>query len=395
MRTLYFDCFSGASGNMILGALLGLGLDREAFEKELAKLNLPDVSLRVSQVERSGISAIHVEVVSAEAKKHRHLSDICQIIEQSDLDVGVKSRSTAIFGRLAEAEAKVHGISLEKVHFHEVGAVDAIVDIVSACIGFEMLGIDHFASSPINVGSGFVDMEHGKFPVPPPAVGELLVGAQMYSNEIVGELTTPTGAAIISTLSTNYGTLPKLKVERTSYGAGTRTYEHFPNVLRLIVGETEAADTSHETLCLIETNLDDVSPQVLGYVMEQAFELGALDCWFTPIQMKKNRPGTMISVLSDGEHRNAIIGLLYRETTTLGLRVRHIERECLAREIVQVQTRFGSVAVKVAYLGGVITNAMPEYEQVRRVALQNDLPFLTVQNEVLAELKRNLKAFSA
>jgi len=380
---------------MVLGALLGLGIDRQAFEAELARLNLPDVSLEVSQVDRSGIAAIHVEVMAAEAREHRHLAEIKQIIENSGLASQVKELSLSIFSRLAEAEATVHGISVERVHFHEVGAIDAIVDIVGACIGFEMLGIEHFASSPINVGSGFVEMEHGKFPVPPPAVAELLVNAPIYSNEIVGELATPTGAAIISTLCRIYGTLPKLKVERTSYGAGTRTYERFPNVLRLIIGETEAAETCRENLCLIETNLDDVSPQVLGYVMEQAFEIGALDCWFTPIQMKKNRPGTLVSVLCATEQRAAISGLLYRETTTLGLRVRQIERECLEREVVTVKTRFGDVDVKVAYLDGVVTNAMPEYEQVRRLARDNRVAYLTVQNEALAELKRNSKAISA
>ena len=280
------------------------------------------------------------------------MSDIRQIIEDSGLGSRVKERSLSIFTRLAEAEAKIHGISVERVHFHEVGAIDAIVDIVGACIGFEMLGIEHFASSQINVGSGFVDMEHGKFPVPPPAVAELLVDAPIYSNEIVGELTTPTGAAIISTVSTSYGPLPELKVERTAYGAGTRTYERFPNVLRIIVGETAKTQAGSESLCLIETNLDDVSPQVLGYVMEQAFEIGALDCWFTPIQMKKNRPGTMVSVLCTAASRTELSSLLYRETTTLGLRVRQIERECLEREIITVKTRFGEIDVKVAYLDG-------------------------------------------
>ena len=395
MRTLYFDCFAGASGNMILGCLLGLGIDRSNFEAEIPKLGLPGVQFNVSTVDRSGISAIHVEVVTPESHEHRHLSNIRRIIDESDLNSSIKQRSTAIFTRLAEAEAKVHGISVERVHFHEVGAVDAIVDIVGACIGFEMLGVERFACSPINVGTGFVEMEHGKFPVPPPAVAELLADAQIYSNEISGELTTPTGAAIISTLSGGYGTLPNLKVERTAYGAGSRSYEKFPNVLRLILGETHAAATTADNLCLIETNVDDITPQVLGFVMERAFEIGALDCWFTPIQMKKNRPGTRVSVLCEADRRSQLSALLYRETTTLGLRVRQIERECLLRENVRVRTRFGEVDVKVAYLNGEVTNAMPEFEQVRRLALENNVPLITVQNESLAELKRNSQAFSA
>jgi len=395
MRTLYFDCFAGASGNMILGCLLGLGIDRSAFEVEIAKLGLPGVKLNVSTVDRSGISAVHVEVIAPERHDHRHFSDIQRIISDADLSTPVKERAVAVFTRLADAEARVHGISVDRVHFHEVGAVDAIVDIVGACIGFEMLGIERFACSAINVGSGIVEMEHGKFPVPPPAIAELLANAKIYWNEISGELTTPTGAAIISTVCNAYGPLPNLIVERTAYGAGSRAYEKFPNVLRLILGETGAAEARREDLCLIETNLDDISPQVLGYVMERAFEIGALDCWFTPIQMKKNRPGTMISVLCHAHRRTELSALLYRETTTLGLRVRQLERECLAREIVTVTTRFGDVDVKVAYLDGEVTNAMPEFEQVRRLARENNVPLITVQNEALVVLKRNSKSFSA
>ena len=396
MRTLYFDCFAGASGNMILAALLGLGLDHDDLEAELSRLGLKGVSLNVTQVDRSGIAALHVEVTSPEQRDHRHLSDIVQIIERSSLDGGVKSQSIAIFRRLAEAEAKIHGISIDNVHFHEVGAVDAIIDIVGACIGFKMLGIEQFACSSINVGSGYIEMEHGKFPVPPPAVSELLVGFPIFSNEIAGELMTPTGAAIISTVCTSYRSLPEMKVEQMAYGAGTRSYERFPNVLRLMVGDSKTVRTIEmDDLVLIETNLDDVSPQVLGYVMERAIEIGALDCWFTGIQMKKNRPGTTISVLCTPEKRSDLSDLLYSETTTLGLRVRNIERECLSRDFRTVRTRFGDVEVKVAYLDGHIMNAMPEYEQVRRLAREHNVSFLTVQNEAIAELKRNSKASAA
>jgi uncharacterized protein (TIGR00299 family) protein len=398
MRTLYFDCFAGASGNMILGALLSLGIEQEALERELSKLNLLGVSLDSMIVDRSGVSAMHVEVVAPDQQAHRHLSDIVRIINGSSLEDNVKTMSTGIFTRLAEAEAKVHGVPLEKVHFHEIGAIDAIIDIVGACIGFQMLDIDRFVCSEINVGSGFVEMEHGKFPIPPPAVVELLRNVPVYANEIKGELITPTGAAIISTVCDNYGPLPKLRLEATAYGAGTRTYDRFPNVLRILIGESvaeEKEDQSTDNLVLIETNLDDISAQVLGYVMERVFELGALDCWFTPIQMKKNRPATMVSVLCSREKRSTISKLLYKETTTLGLRVRSVERECLTREIINVNTRFGIVDIKIAKYGGRITNAMPEYEQVRSLALEHGVPFKVVHDEVLAELNRNSKASAA
>jgi uncharacterized protein (TIGR00299 family) protein len=394
MRTLYFDCFAGASGNMILGALVGLGVDREALATELKKLNLADVSLVVTDVDRSGIAAKHVAVEAPDQKHHRHLSDIEKIINDSHLDPDVKTRAIAVFTRLAEAEAKVHGIDVEKVHFHEVGAIDAIVDIVGACVGFRMLGIERFLSSKINVGSGFVEMAHGKFPIPPPAVAELLRDVPIYSSEIEGELATPTGAAIISTVCEAYGPIPEITVEQTAYGAGTRSYERFPNVLRLISGETTEAQMTDD-LILIETNLDDISPQVLGFVMERTFEAGALDCWFTPIQMKKNRPATMLSVLCSPEKRSTISELLYSETTTLGLRIRNVERECLEREFLKVNTRFGVVDVKVARFNGRITNAMPEYEQVRALAIENKTPLHIVQSEVLAELKRNSQASAA
>ena len=398
MRTLYFDCFAGASGNMILAALIGLGVDKAELEHEIEKLNLPGISLTLTEVDRAGIAARYLEVIAADQKDHRHLAEIINIIESAELSVSVKERSVAIFRRLAEAEGKVHGISVEKVHFHEVGAVDAIVDIVGACIGFEVLNIDRFVCSKINVGSGFVLMEHGKFPVPPPAVTELLSNAPIYSNDISGELITPTGAAIISTLCDSYGSLPQVELEKVAYGAGTREYDDFPNVLRLMLGKDDRVSKGSiqsETLILIETNLDDVAPQVLGFVMERAFELSARDCWFTPIQMKKNRPATLVSILCTSDRRAAISELLYRETSTLGLRIRQVERECLPREFVTVRTKFGDIEVKVARYRGAITNAMPEYEQVRRCALDHKVPLKTVHDEVLTELVRTSKASAA
>lgn len=392
MRTLYFDCFAGASGNMILGALIDAGVDPHKLKAELTKLSVPEVELNVSKVDRSGISSTHVEVRIPDESKHRHLHHIEGIINDSALSKGVKARAISIFTRLAEAEAKIHGTSIDKVHFHEVGALDAIIDIVGACIGFEILGIERFACSKIHVGSGFVEMEHGKFPVPPPAVAELLNGIPIYSTEIEGELTTPTGAAIISTVCDSYGPLPDLIVEVTAYGAGTRECDRFPNTLRALIGETEMAVRNSDDLVLLETNIDDSSPQLLGFVMDRALELGANDCWFTPIQMKKNRPATMLSILCKREQKDQMMDLLYSETSTLGVRVRSVEREILAREIVSVNTRFGSIDIKVGKLNGKVFNAMPEYEQLKAAAIGNNVPFNTVRDAALDALKNSASA---
>ncbi len=284
---------------MILGGLISLGIDQARLIEQISLLNIPDFEVEFTTVNKSGISAIHAKVSVPHEENHRHVHQIERIINESALSDGVKKRSIQIFGRLAEAEAKVHGIEISKVHFHEVGGMDAIIDVVGCCIGFEMLGIEKFACSKVHVGSGFVNMAHGKFPVPPPAVAELLKHIPIYSTEIVGELCTPTGAAIISTLSASYGAIVNLSSEQIGYGAGTRDYENFPNVIRLMLGEVQSPKSKVRSLTLIETNLDDTTPQILGYVMDRAFELGALDCWFTPIQMKKNRPATMISILCD------------------------------------------------------------------------------------------------
>jgi len=395
MRTLYFDCFAGASGNMVLGALLALGVDVQELKRNLGTLDIAEFDLAVSRVDRSGIAATHVEVKVPHEHIHRHLGDINRIIDRSQLSDSIKARSKSIFRRLAEAESKVHGIDLDEVHFHEVGAMDAIVDVVGACIGFEMLGIERFACSKIHVGSGFVKMAHGNFPVPPPAVAELLTGIPVYSTEIEGELITPTGAAIISTLCDSYGVLPEMKVEVTSYGAGTREYTDFPNVVRLMLGETanaKVANVSTDRLILIETNIDDISPQILGYVMERSFELGALDCWFTPIQMKKNRPATMVSILCKSVNKDIFAELLYSETSTIGVRIREVDRECLSREMVSVETRYGTVDVKIARRANEVMNAMPEYDQVKKLAREKGVAFSVVRDAVLAQLDTKEKS---
>jgi len=392
MRTLYFDCFAGASGNMILAALFSLGVDQGEIVRQLRSMEIGDFEIETTSVDRSGINARHVEVKVSHEHVHRHLSDIEKIIRTSNLSDAVKARSLKIFANLAAAEAKIHGIDVQKVHFHEVGAKDAIIDVVGSCIGFELLGVERFACSKIHVGSGFVKMAHGTYPVPPPAVAELLIGKPIYSGDIQGELITPTGAAIISTLCDSYGEIPDMTVELAAYGAGTRTYEDFPNVLRLMLGESAAVSAvdrvSPDELVLLETNLDDISPQVLGYVMERAFEIGCLDCWFTPILMKKNRPATLVAILCDEEKRPELTELLYRETTTLGIRIRRVERECLPREIVRVDTEFGSVDVKVARYLSEVVNAMPEYDQVKHLAKKHGVPFRQIRDAVVGELSK-------
>jgi pyridinium-3,5-bisthiocarboxylic acid mononucleotide nickel chelatase len=396
MKTLYFDCFAGASGNMILGGLLALGVDREPLIQQLKRLPITDFSIDFRTVNRSGISATHVEVKAPDEKKHRHLRHIEEIIDGSDLTGGVKERAKSIFRRLAEAEAKVHGVDIQKVHFHEVGAVDAIVDVVGSCIGFDMLGIERFVCSKIHVGTGFVTIEHGKYPVPPPAVANLLEGVPAYSTEITGELLTPTGAAIITTLCCEYGPMPEMVIEHSGYGAGTREYDGFPNILRMIVGHSAPGKLAAvpgsdgrtvETLILLETNIDDMPAQVFGFVSERAFALGALDCWMTPVQMKKNRPGTLFSVLCSKQVRPSIEEMLFNETTTLGVRSTEIERVSLPRESHSIETKFGRIDVKTASCNGRAVNVMPEYEDVKRAALEYGVPFREVHAEAVAAFK--------
>jgi len=379
MRTLYFDCFAGASGDMILGALVAAGVDARALQTQLAQLDVAEFEVSFEQVDRSGISATHALVRVPEESQHRHLSVILKLIADSGLSGTVRARASRIFERLGEAEAKIHNVPVEKIHFHEVGALDAILDVVGACIGFELLGIERFVASPLHVGSGTVQMAHGRFPVPPPAVVELLRDAPIYSTDITGELVTPTGAAIISTVCAEFGPLPRMRVAAIGYGAGTRQYKDFPNVLRVMLGETDEAKTESEKLFMIETNLDDVSPQIIGHVMDRAFAHGALDCFFTPVQMKKNRPGVLVSILCRPADREALTQLLFDETTTLGVRGYEVERRALAREFVLVETEFGTINVKVARNDNGVSNVAPEYEDCRAAALLAGVPLHAVE----------------
>ncbi|MDH3494563.1 MAG: nickel pincer cofactor biosynthesis protein LarC [Acidobacteriota bacterium] len=385
MKTLYFDCFSGASGNMILGGLIALGVNPSGLESELAKLGISDFRLSFERVDRSGIKAVHVETVYEEAKRHRHLAEILEIISDSGLEAGVRERAARIFERLAEAEAKVHGIDVNRVHFHEVGAMDAIIDVVGACVGFEVLEIERFVCSRIHVGSGFVDIDHGRYPVPPPAVSELLEGIPIYSTELEGELITPTGAAIIATVCQEFGELRDFIPESSGYGAGTREYAGFPNVLRMVVGQqADAGRTETEDLCLLETNLDDSTGEILGYLMEESLAAGALDCWYTPIQMKKNRPAILISILCRLSEKEKLSELLYTETSTIGIRVQTVRRECLAREISVIETEYGPIEVKIARHKGRVVNIKPEFDQIRKKAREAGVELKKVVFEVTA-----------
>ncbi|MDX6578021.1 MAG: pyridinium-3,5-bisthiocarboxylic acid mononucleotide nickel chelatase [Blastocatellia bacterium] len=393
MKTLYFDCFAGASGDMILGALVGAGVEPRALIQRLELLGVSGWQVNFEQVDRSGISATYARVHTAHEHAHRHLSDILKIIFDSGLSDSVKDRAARIFSLLAEAEARVHNEPVEKIHFHEVGALDAIIDVCGAAICFELLGIERFISSPLRVGSGMTEMAHGRFPIPPPAVAELLKGKPIYAGEIEGEFVTPTGAAIIATVCDSFGSVPPMRIEATGYGAGSRDHHKFPNALRVFVGESD--DTSSpvdETLLMIETNIDDISPQVVGYVMDRAFELGALDCYLTHTQMKKNRPGLLLSVLCQLADREKFLQMIFAETTTIGARSYEVARRALARETVRVETQFGPIDVKVAYLNNSANNgavnAMPEFEQCRMAARQAGVPLREVQDAARAAYQK-------
>jgi pyridinium-3,5-bisthiocarboxylic acid mononucleotide nickel chelatase len=389
-RTLYLDCFAGASGDMLIGALIDCGLDLNLLQSELRKLGVEGYELSLARVDRSGISASKFDVLlTGKQHKHKHhdhhehrsLSEIKLMIQAAGLKEEVKERAQAIFQRLGEAEAKIHNIPVESVHFHEVGAIDSIIDIVGTCIGLDVLQIDRIISSPLHVGYGTFKCAHGTYPVPGPATMELLKGAPIYSKDIEGELLTPTGAAIISTLASGYGRLPLMKVERIGYGAGTRTYANFPNVLRAIIGELEEdADRTPSTVTVIEANVDDSNAQVFGHLMEQVLAAGALDIFYTPVQMKKNRPGVLLTLLCNPEDRQLMTRIIFRETTTLGVRFRSEEREILRREYAAVETIYGPIKIKIARgEHGQVTNYSPEFEDCRTAAEKHGVALREVQ----------------
>jgi uncharacterized protein (TIGR00299 family) protein len=382
MTLAYFDCFSGISGDMTLGALVDAGVPFEVLRAELAKLDVRGYTLEQKPVKRSGLGATKVDVVlDGREQPARHLSAIREIIRASGLKESVKQKALNIFQRLAEVEAKVHGTTTDKVHFHEVGAVDAMVDIVGSVIGLELLGITEIIASPVNVGSGTVHTAHGRLPVPAPATVELLRGVPLYSSSITFELTTPTGAAIITTLASFFGPLPQMRIDRVAHGAGSKELPGQPNVLRLFLGEY-ALTPDAETSVLIETNIDDMNPQVYEHLIDRLMQAGAHDAFLTPIIMKKGRPGILLSVLTDPAKSDVVLDIVFRETTSIGVRIQQVGRRKLAREIREVETSYGRVRVKVSKRGDEVLTATPEYEDCRRLAEEKQVPLKHVMDEV-------------
>lgn len=395
MRAIYFDCFAGISGDMIIGALLDLGVDLESLSAQLSTLGLSGYQIKRERVMRSGIAAIKFDVVVDEREQPaRTLADIRDIINKSELSEAVKAKALRVFERLAEAEAHVHATTPDRIHFHEVGAVDSIIDTVGAMIGLEMLGIERFYSSALRLGKGFVSTEHGLLPIPAPATAELLRGIPVYAGDLEGEFVTPTGAAIVSTLCEEFGPLPEIEIIGAGYGAGTRNPHGFPNAARLLLGEVRNKESSvkkGESILIIETNIDDMNPQIFGFVMERAFALGALDVFMVSAQMKKSRPGVLLTILCEPERFDSITAMLLSETTTLGLRYYEAGRRVLERAIETVETRYGQVRIKVARDGARTLHFQPEYDDCARLAEQSNAPLLEVQAAASAAYRDLLK----
>ncbi|MGI6226781.1 MAG: nickel pincer cofactor biosynthesis protein LarC [Peptococcales bacterium] len=379
--TAYFNCSSGISGNMILGSFVAAGLDVDEFKTVLKTLPISGYEIEVKDVVKMGISAKYLDVLLLDEKQpHRHLHHIETIINEGDLPQEVKVLALKIFRRLAEAEAKVHGSTIEKVHFHEVGAVDAIIDIVGAAWGIYKMGITRVYSSPLNVGQGTVKCAHGLMPIPAPATAELLKDAVTYSNDVNGELVTPTGAAIITTLTSHFGSQPQLKIIKNAYGAGTWDLP-IPNVVRLTLGEEVVKDTislSDEQAMIIEANIDDMNPEFYEYIMEKLFKAGAVDVYFTPVQMKKSRPGTLISITSNLKDHTPLIDILLRESTTLGVRMYPVNRVKLSKEYQETETPWGKVKMKLGKLNNEIFNIKPEYNDCKALAEKHGIPLKEV-----------------
>jgi len=404
MKIAYFDCFSGISGDMILGALVDLGLDPCLLESELAKLKLEGYRLSFAKAEKHSIigTKAHVELTDHTDHHHdhhdedrtsrqqalhhhgRHLSDIRQLIRDSDLSEDVKAKSESIFVRLGEAEAKVHGTTVEEVHFHEVGAVDSIVDIIGSVIGISALGIEKVYSSPLSLGRGFTRSAHGVIPIPAPATMELLKGIPVRQTGIESELVTPTGAAVISTLAESFGTIPEMRIDKIGYGTGTRDLAEQPNLLRVSLGHVERDLTTYErdAINVVETNIDDMSPQVYDLLIDKLLEMGALDVFLTPIIMKKSRPAVKLTVLVNSTHLQEVCACILAETTTMGLRIYEADRRKLSREMIEVDTEYGKVSVKLGKIGDEAIKVLPEYEDCKRLAKEKNIPIMKIHQAV-------------
>ena len=422
MRIAYLDCFSGISGDMFLGALVDAGVPFDLLQKTVADLNI-GAALQLSRVDRAGISAAKVDVLvhgekdmprdefwtahhlshqdqaedeaqakgakhSREHKHGRHLQEILGIIKAAPISDHAKRKASDIFLALGTAEAKVHNIDVGQIHFHEVGAEDAIVDVVCAAVGAEALSVERFVASPLNVGGGVVKCSHGVMPIPTPATLDLLKGVPIYSGEIQKELVTPTGAAIVKVLASSFGSRPKMKTELIGYGAGSREFEDQANVLRLSVGEAlgtavATGSDAQEEVSILEANLDDLNPQLIGYMTELALSQGALDVFTAPVQMKKNRPGTLLTVLAKPEDEAKLRDMIFRESSTLGIRVRRERRYVLPRRHQSVATPWGDVRMKIGGVNGSAATYAPEYEDCRRIATEQHVPLKTVMQEAI------------
>jgi hypothetical protein len=384
MTQAYLDCSSGISGDMLLAALLDAGLDPRRLLEELKKLSLGFYEFRRTRAVRGSLIGTRVEVRVPGQQPERKLADIEALLKSSELKETVKERALKIFGRIAEVEGKLHNQPAQEVHFHEVGAVDAVIDVVGACVGMELLGVSELVCSPLNVGGGRVEAAHGSLPVPAPATAELLKNVPIYSSGVEGELVTPTGAAIVATLASSFGPMPGMKVERIGYGAGEKEFPGHPNLLRLFLGQSvevvraQAGPAGDEVISIMEANVDDMSPQLYGYFVERALEAGALDVTCSSIQMKKNRPGIALSILCTPDKCDALAQLLFEQTTTIGVRIHEAHRKVLERESVSVETEYGSVQVKVAERDGKVVNVAPEYDDCQRLATEKSVPLKEV-----------------
>jgi len=386
LKIAYYDCFSGISGDMCLGALVDAGISIKTLEKELKKIPIEGYRLASKKAERNHFTARKINVFVSEQRRGKgpkRWKDIERIIQKSSLSEEIKRKGYKVFERLFKAEAKVHGESLHTVHLHELGAVDTIVDIFGTIIGLAALGIDKVYASPINLGSGSIELEGHILPVPAPATAELLRKIPVYSRHIPCELTTPTGAAIIRELSSGFGDMPMMGIEKIGIGAGNKNFKDRPNILRMFIGEQVQASKEHaENVAVIEANIDDMNPQIFEYVMEKLFKAGARDVFLTQVIMKKGRPGVMITVLSDEEQKEELIGIILKETSTTGLRFSEMKRRVLQRKTIKVDTKFGKIRVKFSKFGDGIIKATPEYEDCKRIAEKLDIPLIEFMKKI-------------
>lgn len=383
MRIAYFDCQSGISGDMILGALVDLGVDIKEIRAQLKKLDLSGFDLKSRKVKRGSMAGRKVDVLIKNKKKRRHsrtFADIRKLINNSDLAKDIKDKSVEIFKRIGVAEAKVHRTALNKIHFHEVGAVDSIVDIVGGVIGFDLLGVDQVFASSINTGEGTVECEHGVLPVPAPATLELLKGIPCFSSGEKKELATPTGVAMIGFFAEKFCSMPLMTVENTGYGAGAHILKVMPNLLRVVVGES--VEGQGRRMTVIETNIDDMNPEFYDHVMESLFSAGAVDVFLTPITMKKNRPAVKLSAIVPSEYKDSVSKVFLTETSTFGIRSYEVDRKVLDREVKTVSSRYGKVKIKIGKLAGEILQIAPEYEDCKRIAKRRKVPVKKIYDEV-------------